>query len=729
VARQLYCPGTATASRVAVRWIGLPAAEWIWLPHGYCRGIDISPSIHPPFREVVVLLLPLLSLIVAAPEQQDTASLPPSPVTRIEVSPASGTVIAGDSVQLSVRALDGSGHPVPATVSVNLRGGWGEGALQQDGQWLIASSVGKFPLTTSALVPGYRPYVDSTSVVFRGVPGPAVRLEVRSGPVTILVGQSLPLSATGYSKANDRALDPVHWRSSDSRIAAVDQAGVVTGVAPGRITLVASAGTARATVEVRVSGSRIAVLRVTPAVDTVRQGDVVRFSVQARGPGGQALTDLTPVWSFSPGDGQLDPDGRFVAYRTGTYTITAQLGNRGASATVTVLERDVRRGVTLIGRLPRTGFATSEVWIHPDGKVAYLGTHMGGDRIYAIDVSDPSHPVVVDSIQANTRLVNDMQTTADGNYMVFTREGAADRKNGIVIADTHDPLHPRELSQFTDGVAAGVHSIYIYEHPTLGRFVYLTNDGTGSIDIVALSDPAHPTRAGTWHTDRPEAARYVHDVDIVDGLLYASYWNDGLVILDIGNGHWGGRPDRPTMVSQFKYNLDSLYKDVEDVTSPGFGRGTHTAWRQRDGHYVFIADEVYMNGTVRGAKDASAERMYGTLQVIDVRDIEHPRAVAWYTPENGGVHNVWAVKDTLYLGAYDAGFHVFDISGELMGDLRAQHREMASLNTADMDGAVKNAAFDWGVVVNPRDGLAYVNDFNNGLWIVRVNPKPARFIP
>ena len=115
--------------------------------------------------------------------------------------------------------------------------------------------------------------------------------------------------------------------------------------------------------------------------------------------------------------------------------------------------------------------------------------------------------------------------------------------------------------------------------------------------------------------------------------------------------------------------------------------------------------------------------MYGTLQVIDVSDIEHPRSVAWYTPEKGGVHNVWQAGDTLYIGAYDAGFHVFDISGELKGDLRAQQREMASLNTADMSGNMKNAAFDWGVVVNPKDGLAYVNDFNNGLWVVRVNPK------
>jgi hypothetical protein len=29
----------------------------------------------------------------------------------------------------------------------------------------------------------------------------------------------------------------------------------------------------------------------------------------------------------------------------------------------------------------------------------------------------------------------------------------------------------------------------------------------------------------------------------------------------------------------------------------------------------------------------------------------------------------------------------------------------------------------WGVVV--KDGLAYVNDMNNGLWIVRMEPRKA----
>jgi hypothetical protein len=678
-------------------------------------------------KGLAVSLLPALAVFaLAIPQQaaQQGQQLPPSPVRRIEVQPTTRTVTAGDSLQLRLRALDASGAPVSgAVLSIVMRGGDGEGTVRPESFWLIASSVGKFPLTVTAVVPGTRPFIDSTTVEFHGVPGPATRITVEPAPAILVAGQSLRLSAVPYSRANDRARDPVRWRSSAPAVLTVAAGGLITAVAPGSATLTASAANATTTLNLRVVANTIAQLTVKPASGNVRQGDVVAINVDAKDAAGRAITGLMPTWSFSPGDGQLTANGRFVAYRTGAYTITAQLGERAASTTINVAERDVRRSVSVVGRLPREGFATSEVWIHPNGSVAYLGTHMGGDRVYAIDISNPAAPVVVDSIMANTRLVNDMQTTPDGNYMVFTREGAADRKNGIVIADTRDPLHPKEISQFTDGVTAGVHSVYIYENPQHGRYVFITNDGTGAIDIVNITDPAHPVRAGEWKTDRPDAARYVHDLDIVDGLMYASYWNDGLVILDIGNGRWGGRPDKPVPVSQFKYDLDSLYQDVEDVTRPGFTRGTHTAWRQRGGKYVFIADEVYMNGSVDGARDASASRMYGTLQVVDVSDIEHPRSVAWYTPENGGVHNVWAVADTLYIGAYDAGFHVFDISGELMGDLRAQHREMASLNTADMGGVVKNAAFTWGVVVNPKDGLAYINDFNNGLWIVRINPK------
>jgi hypothetical protein len=57
------------------------------------------------------------------------------------------------------------------------------------------------------------------------------------------------------------------------------------------------------------------------------------------------------------------------------------------------------------------------------------------------------------------------------------------------------------------------------------------------------------------------------------------------------------------------------------------------------------------------------------------------------------------------------------------GDLKAQGRLIGEVMTADPKGNIPNAPMTWGVVVNRKDGLAYVNDFNSGLSVVRIEPK------
>ena len=658
-------------------------------------------------------LLPV-ALLLLAQQGAQPSNLPASNVSRIVITPSTRTVRAGDTVQFTAQAYDASGAALP---NVKIRfGGHGAGAVDTTGK-VIASAIGKMPIVAVATAPGAKPFVERRELEI--IPAPAARVDIRIAPTKLVVGQQARVEAVGYSQANDRAIEPIKWTSSAPAIVRAED-GLITAVAAGRATLTATAGTAKTTTTVQVVPNTITSLSISPARPRVRSGDVVRFTVRARSSAGD-VTGLTPTWAMQ-GHGVIDAKGSFVAYEPGPVVVTATLGNRSASTLVQVEERDIRRPVSIVGRLPRTAFTTAEVWIHPNGKVAYLGTHGGGDRVYTIDISNPATPTVVDSVVMNTRLVNDVMTNKAGTVLVMTREGAADRKNGIVIASLEDPLHPKVVSEFTEGVTAGVHSAFVYTQPTHGTHVYLTNDGTGAIHVIDINDPKSPKEVAQWRTtNRPDEGRYVHDIDVQDGLLYASYWDDGLVILDIGKGIKGGSPSNPQLVTQFKYNLDSLYRQVEAESGPGFTRGTHTAWRHKN--YVFIADEVYRASQVKGAKDESADRMYGTLQVIDVSDIEKPQSVAWYTPENGGVHNVWIAGDTLYMGAYDGGFRVFDIAGELKGDLRAQGREIAFVSTADMQGKVQNQAMTWGVVVNPADGLSYVNDFYNGLWIVRVEPK------
>ena len=644
-----------------------------------------------------------------------------APAHRLVISPANRTLVAGDTLRLSGQLLDATGRPVPnARVTFASAGGHFEGSVDSTG--LVRSgAVGTIPVAAIGLVSGAKPIVERFEVAM--VPGPAARIDISPRPGRLLVGQRMRLDADAYSAAGDLRSDRMQWSSSAPSIVRVSADGGIQAVGAGRAVVTASSGRASAQLPLEVVAASVASVQVTPASPSVRTGDVTRFHAVVRDANGRELSGLTPTWLFTPGQGVIDPDGAFVAYEPGTYQVTASFGRHSADATVQVAARDVRRPVKIVGKVMRNAFATSEVWLHPNGKVAYLGTIMGGDRVYAIDISNPGSPVIVDSIIVNARSINDMMTTADGNYMVITREGAADRKNGIVIADTRDPLHPKAISEFTDGVTSGVHSAFIHTQPKYGTHVYLTNDGTGALHIIDINDPAHPKQVSSWKTPRADAGRTLHDIDVQDGLLYGSWWNDGVVILDVGNGIKGGSPSDPKVVSQYKYDLNALYRDVEKEGGKGFIRGTHTAWRYKN--YLVIADEVFSNDAAQTLFTGGQSRAHGRLQVLDLRDIEHPKPVAWYEPEYGGVHNVWMLGDTLYLGAYNAGFRAFDMSGELRGDLRAQGREIGEFMPMSPDGKIPNAPMTWGVVVNPKDGLAYVNDFNSGLWVLRIEPKPA----
>jgi hypothetical protein len=635
------------------------------------------------------------------------------------ITPATRSVVAGDSVQFGAQLVDESGKPVPdARVTWRSAGFPFEGRIDSTGKF-VAGAVGTLPIAVIGIVPGAKPIVQRLEIAM--VPGPAALVEVAPRPTRLAIGQRVYLTATAFSKAHDRRPDRVTFASDKPGVVRASSDGALQALGAGRAVISATAGAASEKFPVEVVATPIASVEVQPSTAHVRTGDVVHLRAIPRDAQGREIKGLTPSWLFTPGNGLVDEAGAFVAYQPGTYQVTASFGSRSGDAVVAAVDRDIKRPLTVVGKLIRSAFATSEVWIHPNGNVAYLGTIMGGDRVYAVDISDPSKPTIVDSIVVNARSINDMMTTPDGNTLVITREGAADRKNGIVIADTHDPLHPKLLSEFTDGVTSGVHSAFVHQQPKYGTQVYLTNDGTGALHIVDITDPAHPRQLATWKTPRADAGRMLHDIDVQNGLVYASWWNDGLVILDVGNGIKGGSPSNPQFVSQYKYDLDALYHDVEAEGGKGFIRGTHTAWRYKD--YVIIADEVFGNTAAEALYSGGISRAHGRLQVLDVKDIEHPKPVAWYEPDFGGVHNVWVAGDTLYIGAYNAGFKAFDLSGELRGDLKAQGRMIGEMMPSDPKGHVPNVPMTWGVVVNRKNGLAYVNDFNSGLYTVRIEPK------
>ena len=122
-------------------------------------------------------------------------------------------------------------------------------------------------------------------------------------------------------------------------------------------------------------------------------------------------------------------------------------------------------------------------------------------------------------------------------------------------------------------------------------------------------------------------------------------------------------------------------------------------------------------------------RTAGWGHVIDWSDWNNPQEVARYQVPEAGSHNLWVEDDILYVGYYyPGGLRVVDVSGELMGDLYKQGREIASFVPFDPDGFVANAPFVWGP--QPFKGNIFFTDFNSGLWAVKLSERtgPGRII-
>ncbi|MGE0352989.1 MAG: Ig-like domain-containing protein [Gemmatimonadales bacterium] len=660
----------------------------------------------------------VLSLLLLLAQQQPAPpQIPRSGIARVEVTPQTTEIQVGQAVQFRARAVDSAGREVPGTLVRWSIGGFGGGSGTVDSTGLVrAGYKGTFTLNAIAMVPG-KSGRGVSSIEMRVVPSAAARISITPRPGQVLTGTRLTLAGTAYSAEGDRRSDPVAFSSSNPRVATVTPDGRLTAVAPGVVTITGRAGPATATLPVEVVANRVAQLSLDPPTPAVLTGDVVRFTLQARDRNGRPVRGFPVRWAVAGGEGvaQVDADGAFVAENPGTYTVTATLGAMSADAVIRVRPRRVTRGIEVVGRVP-IKYRSAEVWAHPSGECVYLSTI--SDRVYAIDITAPEEPRIVDSMMSNSQIVNDVMTTEDGRYGVFSREGSPDRKNGIMIFDAADPCHPKVIAQYTETVTGGVHSAYVYQ-----GHVYLTDDATGSLRVIDISNPYEPREVARWQAEQTEIGRYVHDVAVADGLAYLSYWNDGLIILDVGNGVKGGSPEQPRFVSQYKYDLDALYARVDQIWGLG-ARGTHTAWRDRN--YVFIGDEVYASRGYKGLKSGN-DLTFGRLQVLDVSDLEHPRLVAWYEPTDGGVHNIWVAGDTLYMGTYQGGARMLDISGELKGDLLRQGREISWISTADSMGTKPRSTFAWGAVV--QNGNIFVPDINSGLWILRLEPREEKLTP
>ena len=689
-----------------------------------------SVAIHRPGRAALATALCCLALAAASAQQTPS-------VATIVIDPASLSLEVGDTAQLSATVTDAGGNPVPDANVVFFSGNRLALTVTPGGH-VSANRPGEHAVT--ALLPDQAfdgnwdyyssrdPGVRASIRVSVGIPEVA-ELFFENAPDEAYAGTELRFQVAGRDRAGDhRPGLQASFATSDDAVATADAFGMVSFHGAGAVRIAAQSGSLVATHEVRVRENPTSrIVLDAPDRTEVRTGDVISFRAEAQDAGGAVLSDLPIRFALesrpdahrpeSLGAGapaQITADGRFVAEQPGVYTVIAMSGDRVARRTVRTVPRNVQQEIEFLGHARVSDRVTGDLWVWEgvDGRdYAVHGTWNAEGHAYFYDVTDPRNMELIDTVQVDARTVNDVKVSEDGTLCVISREGASNRRNGIVMIDCTNPREAEVLSSFDQGLTGGVHNVFLDNN-----HVYAVNNGR-RWDVVNVEDPRNPFRVSRFETQSP--GRSVHDVWIRDGIAYQAGRTDGLIMVDVGGGGLGGSPNTPVEMGRFA-QITGWNHAVWPFRSPSTGK-----------LYVIGGDEAfYLNPRRPEAggilwEEEIPSRAKGWLHFVDFTDPENPEEVARFELADSGPHNLWIdwEEEIMYVGYYDAGLRVVDVSGDLLGDLYRQGRQIARFFPEDNEGFLANAAFTWGP--QPHKGTIFLADFNSGLWAVRLKDMDA----
>ena len=248
----------------------------------------------------------------------------------------------------------------------------------------------------------------------------------------------------------------------------------------------------------------------------------------------------------------------------------------------------------------------SDVEVSADGAILLFGAERGGGQgLYLYDVSDPENAVPLDHETVSTGihtatladiggrryafaarnpsnpalLIYDVTDPADitpaatvpvpadyGIHDTYVRDGLAfvfAWNTGVIIYDVGNgrsggsPSAPVEVSRLVpsdNGVPGGpaVHNGWWFHNPVSGeqRYLFLGQEGpgvvgaqaSGDIHVLDVSDLSDPEEVAFFHLD--DAGTHNFWMDEERQILYAAYYNGGVIALDVSGELSGDLSDR-----------------------------------------------------------------------------------------------------------------------------------------------------------------------------------------
>lgn len=252
------------------------------------------------------------------------------PVARVDVTPVTQTLVAGQTTQLAAQVRDAGGAILTGRVITWSTNKASVATVTSEG---LVTAVSSGSATITATSEGR-----AASVSIAVSPRPVSAVIVSPSQVALFAGQTVQLSAL---VTDDRAqvlnARPVTFSSSNNQVSTVSATGLVTGIGAGTATITATSEGATGKATVTIAPDPVAVVEVSPSSTNLVVGSTTQLSATPRSVTGQILTGRTISWSTStPSVATVSPSGVVTALGAGNAVIIATAEGKQGSAAVSV---------------------------------------------------------------------------------------------------------------------------------------------------------------------------------------------------------------------------------------------------------------------------------------------------------------------------------------------------------------------------------------------------------
>lgn len=310
---------------------------------------------------------------------------------------------------------------------------------------------------------------------------------------------------------------------------------------------------------------------------------------------------------------------------------------------------------------------------------AIVGT---SSQTYFIDVTNPSSPVIRDSVKARRTGCTWREIKNYQNYCYIVSDDSP--PNSFQIVDMQ--YLPDSVHIVHDGTTyfERCHTIFVDNDKLYGGLVTPAGGGTINMRVYSLANPEAPALLATLSDFYP-AYGTVHDMFVRNDTVYASCGNEGFQI--------------------FKFNESTnSFSQIGSYTNYIYSGFNHSSWQTDDRKTMVFADEVPA-GLPAKVIDVTN---FNNIVLLDTINSHAPA-----TPHNPYiVGNRWC-----WLSTYQDGIYLYDISSPASTTIHAyfdthpQHGVNDNFSTSAYRG-------NWGAYPFLPSKIIIACDMQNGIFIL-----------